>query len=86
MSYKQINSESESEGEKELEDLYQDDADFLESKENLSSLIKFPTEAYIIASNTPIGTPTSSPRKSKEIKSKKFCRKIWRKHINHRKE
>ena len=60
MSCKQINSESESESEKELEDLYQDDADFLESKENLSSLIKFPTEAYNIASSTPVGTPTSS--------------------------
>ena len=62
MSYKQINSESESEGEKELEDLYQDDADFLESKENLSSLIKFPPEVYNMASSTPVGPPTSSPK------------------------
>ena len=65
MSGKQTNSDSESE--KELEGSFQDD-DFLVSKENLSNLsnlLNFPSEAYNIASSTPIGTPTASPKKSK---------------------
>ena len=63
MSGKQTNSDSESE--KELEGSFQDDDDFLVSKENLSNLLNFPSEAYNIASSTPIGTPTASPKKSK---------------------
>ena len=53
------------EEEEEVEDIYQDDADFLESRENLSSLTQFPTDAYNIASSTPVGTPSSSPKKTK---------------------
>ena len=63
MSEKQTNSDSESE--KELEGSFQDDDDYLVSKENLSNLLHFPSEAYNIASSTPIGTPTTSPKKSK---------------------
>ena len=67
MSGKQTNSDSESE--KELEGSFQDDDDYLVSKENLSSLLDFPSEAYniasSIASSTPIGTPTASPKNSK---------------------
>ena len=40
------NTDSDIDEDNKLEDLYKEDADFLESKENLSSLIKFPTDAY----------------------------------------
>ena len=62
---KENNTDSDTDEDNELEDLYQGKADFLESKENLSSLIKFPTDAYNIASSTPVGTPSSSPKKTK---------------------